>query len=295
MATLTWTPYLLYPAGYKWTTETVTWAILPSLEKYAPTINAAFARYDDVADIDFVRLPESQFDSANIKFIELTRQGYEAYSYLIVNGSSITGAVTEIPLNLDPGRTTYVLTHEIGHDIGLKHPLRLDFTAASQSPHAPASEVTIQNTIMGYYSGTISGNLGIGDKQALNQLYGPEMDKAVADTIYGGDSPNVISTGPGNDFLFGNGGADALYSGAHNDRIYGGQGKDTIYGGQGNDTLHGDNDADVLFGDIGNDVLYGGAGADTMTGGPGADTFYRDPNDVIVDYKPTEGDVFIYI
>ena len=71
--------------------------------------------------------------------------------------------------------------------------------------------------------------------------------------IEGDGQANVIFSGEGDDWLFGNGG---------NDQLHGTKGKDMLDGGDGDDHLRGG---------AGNDVLIGGAGADRLDGGDGND------------------------
>lgn len=70
-----------------------------------------------------------------------------------------------------------------------------------------------------------------------------------------GDGNDVLNSGAGTDFVFGDGGSDTLTGGASWDYLYGGTGVDTMTGNDGDDTF------------------YGGPGGDTMTGGNGRDTF----------------------
>ncbi|UTL91325.1 LapA family giant adhesin [Pseudomonas fluorescens] len=82
-----------------------------------------------------------------------------------------------------------------------------------------------------------------------------------------------------------NDGADTLLGGAGNDIIFGQGGNDYLDGGKGND---------ILLGGSGNDTLIGGQGNDILIGGSGADLFVWKAgdvgNDVIKDFKPSEGD-----
>jgi Ca2+-binding RTX toxin-like protein len=71
----------------------------------------------------------------------------------------------------------------------------------------------------------------------------------------GGNTPNRLDGGLGNDTLKG---------GASVDRLRGGQGQDSLDGGLGDDWLDGG---------AGNDTLAGGAGSNDLTGGEGADVF----------------------
>jgi Ca2+-binding RTX toxin-like protein len=59
-----------------------------------------------------------------------------------------------------------------------------------------------------------------------------------------------------------------------NDKITSGFGDDDIYGGTGNDFIRAGDGDDLLEGGAGNDVLDGQAGADRMVGGAGNDVYY---------------------
>ncbi|MGE0718114.1 MAG: hypothetical protein AB7P02_21890 [Alphaproteobacteria bacterium] len=267
---LTGADVLLYTKGYHWPQETLTWAMVPELGAYAGAIRDAMARWDSASDLDLVEVGPSSFDGASIKLIAATKEGYSGYTYIVVDDgdlTKITQAVVELPTTLDADRISYVVTHEVGHALGLKHPIRLDLTPASQRPHAPAEEVTEERTVMGYYDHH-DGGIGEWDLQAINALYGPERDHAIADTISGGDAINQLLGGPGDDLLYGNAG---------DDRIFGGRHADTIFGGRGNDLVSGDQGDDDLSGNLGDDVLTGGAGRDVFHVGQG--------HDVITDFQ----------
>jgi hypothetical protein len=188
----------------------------------------------------------------------------------------------------------YVLLHEIGHALGLKHPFhRMDHNRQllkSDLDH-------VRHTVMSYTGADINmQSLGLGslDIQAIRALYGnPSQDgkqvakwswskahqtltqigKSKADIIYGVAVKDIIQGGHGDDKIYGFDGNDALYGEAENDFLSGGDGNDALYGDVGNDDLRGGYD---------NDTLQGGAGSDTLSGGYGDDALYGDiDNDVL--------------
>ena len=91
------------------------------------------------------------------------------------------------------------------------------------------------------------------------------------DVLFGDASANVFNGGGGQDMLSGREGADRLNGAAGNDTLLGGAGNDTLDGGADNDLLNGGSGADLLIGQAGNDTLSGGADADTLQGGDGDD------------------------
>ncbi len=121
------------------------------------------------------------------------------------------------------------------------------------------------------------------------------------DAINGSQGNDTISGEVGDDFLRGGKGNDLITGGVGNDILIGNLGDDNLDGGAGNDFLRGGKGNDVLTGGDGNDVLVNDDGNDTLTGGSGADTFVvstsdittlliQDNNDIILDFKPEEGD-----
>ncbi|MBD0328436.1 MAG: calcium-binding protein, partial [Pyrinomonadaceae bacterium] len=96
-------------------------------------------------------------------------------------------------------------------------------------------------------------------------------------------TPNVITDNLGSNFITGSNGRDSITTGAGDDILFGGptnlitpgvDGDDTLDAGAGNDTLLGGFGNDYLIGGDGNDSLGGGPGADTLIGGTGNDSFY---------------------
>jgi Ca2+-binding RTX toxin-like protein len=101
-------------------------------------------------------------------------------------------------------------------------------------------------------------NLGSGSNTYLNTW------TTTARLVNGQGGDDTITTGGGNDVIYGGSGKDTIKTGEGNDKLYGGSGEDILFSGA---------DQDKLFGGSGNDQLYSGAGSDEMTGGTGNDRF----------------------
>jgi Ca2+-binding RTX toxin-like protein len=110
-----------------------------------------------------------------------------------------------------------------------------------------------------------------------------------------------VTTGSGNDVVFGSsiankidarGGADYVVAGAGNDTVLGGDGDDNLMGGDGNDSLVGGNGVDQLFGEAGDDFLdvkdpVASSVPDLADGGAGTDTARKDAADVLQTVEST--------
>ncbi len=107
---------------------------------------------------------------------------------------------------------------------------------------------------------------------------GGSLDTANFDEQITLDEATTLTTGDGNDVVWGSPGSDTINTGGGNDTVYGdgnnatGAG-DVIHGGSGDDTLRGNWGDDTLYGDEGNDTLDGDEGDDTLIGGLGDDVY----------------------
>lgn len=191
-----------------------------------------------------------------------------------------------------PAFKLYIMLHEIGHALGLKHPFhKMPYNKKllrSDADH-------VKHTVMSYTGGELKMQpVGLGklDIQAIRALYGnPSQDgkqvakwtwnkaaqtltqigKSQADVIQGVAVKDIIQGGLGDDKIYGFDGNDTLFGESGDDFLSGGDGIDILYGDTGNDVLSGGSRDDILYGGVGNDVLRGGYGDDTLFGGDGND------------------------
>ena len=175
----------------------------------------------------------------------------------------------------------YILRHEIGHALGLKHPHYGSPNLADDVDHL-GSTVMSYNDGGGIYSGHVLGPL---DEDAIQFLYGPgsadgsqaaswSWDPSTAtltqagfagdDSLFGVATVDLVSGHAGNDVIHGRGGNDRLDGGAGADRLFGGRGEDLLLGGGSNDRLDGGEGRDRMVGGAGDDAYQVDDGADQL-------------------------------
>jgi len=91
------------------------------------------------------------------------------------------------------------------------------------------------------------------------------------DWVYGSAADNLLKGGDGDDLIYGTDGNDTLEGGSGNDSPQGGNGDDSVFGGNGNDYLEGNDGNDTLDGGTGDDFIVLGGGNNTVNGGSGFD------------------------
>lgn len=107
----------------------------------------------------------------------------------------------------------------------------------------------------------------------------PNIERADITTGSGSDSIDArafvgqvtVSSGAGNDIIFGSDLADSINGSDGNDIIIGLGGNDNILGGAGNDGISGGDGNDIINSNAGADTVSGDGGADSINGGSGDD------------------------
>lgn len=253
-----------------------------------------------VIDVRFVETSNAD-EAFTIVLANNQQQQSGGYAHMISSDHGAPLMLNATPRVLDPRQDNgdafyYVLMHELGHSLGLKHPFSHadadgDF---GEGPFLPVGEDGRSLTVMSYTDdtdGAATASYSVYDMAALQYIWG------VAPTKFSGDSTYLLEEGAsvlfndagGSDLLDGSalvhdlvldlrpgywsyiGSKAATFSAGNQITINFGTAIEQAYGGSGNDRITGNEWANLLSGGAGNDRLDGGEGKDFLVGGAGDD------------------------
>jgi Ca2+-binding RTX toxin-like protein len=260
---------------------------------------AVLAYIETVLNVHFVETTDTEGDGT-IVFANNKQEDSAGWGYArqpAGAGSRVLVATSPLALSpaLDNGyEFMRVVTHEIGHALGLKHPFAADDSLGHPDlgPFLPKADDNVLYSIMSYTG--IERNPGTFsplDIAALQYVYGAASGYHGDDTRYTiGRDYLMIGDGGGNDTIDGAAQTQDLtlsleqgewsHVGAKGETITA-RGQITIdigtvienaIGGSGNDLILGNAVANSIGGGAGNDLLRGGGGDDRLDGGAGRDT-----------------------
>ncbi len=202
---------------------------------------------------------------------DLRRSGTSMTYNVLIDDAGTDGAANTI-INVGSlyhsssfGYSGYATALRVGNDLIIHTPSR---PYRFRQPAQPDFDIKIVDQ---YGGGHVSSITAGGTTYNLSlDFNGTEQ----ADLMAGTNKADVINTGGGDDWVFGNGGRDEMHVGDGNDVVFGGNGRDTITASSGNNTIFGENGADRITTGAGADRIEGGLHNDKVWAGSGNDMVY---------------------
>ncbi|NRR32299.1 DUF4214 domain-containing protein [Oxalobacteraceae bacterium] len=270
---------------------------------------------------------------ANVSFTEVANDGNvqlgsndqsavnsNAYAYYPkANGTAQLFLSTAVAANTSfaiGSKGWETMLHEIGHNLGLKHPGDYDSSGFNKvGPWLPEKTDNNDYSVMSYNNGFSykqtklhSATPMVYDIQALQYLYGANTSYRTGDDVYhiqASDAPFCIWDAGGSDTLdfsacsqassisLRAGGFSASASGVTNVSIAYGVTIESVIAGSGDAKIYANDAGNSITGGTGDDVIYVGAGNDRIDGGAGADTVMFKGNFADYAISAADGKLFI--
>jgi serralysin len=285
----------------------------------------ALDEYESVVNVRFVEVPAGAGLDPEIAFgrvaLDWGGEAFGKYSFQtgaagdVVSKRRDVGVVWDNERDLTAEAARYILLHEIGHAMLMKHTGDYDVTGISTpGPFLPADEDHGEYSVMSYNrieGGANAWQLQLYDIAALQARWGENTQTEAGDSVYTfGDDPGIFAiwdtggvdridasaaAGPADINLaegafsqFGGQNRMSIAWGAQIENAVGGDSADRLRGnglenrmtgGAGADTLEGGTGLDFLRGEEGNDSIVGGADFDDAHGNMGDDIVYGGAGD----------------
>jgi serralysin len=295
----------------------------PWTEDQKAAVRRGLAEYESVVNVRFTEVaagadPDIAFGRVNVESVAETwwrlNYGSDGAGQTVIK-SWDAGVVFDDDVDLAGVGARWLILHEIGHAMMLKHTGNYDTTGATPAgPYLPAAEDNRDYTVMSYVrlDGSASAlQLQLYDIAALQARWGANTQEAAGDSVYAfADDPGIFA-------IWDTGGIDRIDAGAaaaaadinlaegafsqlggqnrmsiawgaqienasggaFADRLRGNDLDNRLTGGFGADTIEGGAGLDFLRGEDGDDVIFGGAGFDDTHGNMGNDTLHGGDGD----------------
>tara|TARA_E500000318_G_C3564656_1_gene215122 strand:- start:695 stop:1867 length:1173 start_codon:yes stop_codon:yes gene_type:complete len=283
--------------GYNWnsTAEMAAQGYNDSYYNLDDTISDAFEVWDNGVDFNFYGTStfDQSFVYVGIKLVDSSSETSARTVFNDPDGDGQLGSRGEgtasIYLDLsysdraDLDKIYEVLTHEVGHVVGLADstdPNSIMYPAQDGDPSLSESDKALVSALYGKTTNSLAS--AIHGSEGADGINGTD-DR---DTIQAHAGNDLISGFRGTDLLFGQDGDDIIYGNHDIDLIDGGNGNDTLYGGQNSGPPRADaygnmrqqNEVETINGGSGNDLIYGNYGDDRIGGDSGNDTIFAGQN-----------------